>query len=224
MRETAVVRRSISFVLAAVAFSCTTNGVPNPDAGEVRKTLQIEDDGETHYGVVTLGSKPVYTLRFRAKKKAEFIRISNCHRDEVFQTGGERSLTYVFKPNPTVERGSCVMLISFLDEKGAHEFGAIDFRDDDETMFANVACNGAIEGQVGASFCQAKSGTIQSLTFSSVTRVREGSGCEPATSKDAGNTWLYTMQPGLCVYVFRDDKGDFHKHTTFGYTEILPGE
>ena len=114
-----------------------------------------------------------------------------------------------------------MMLITFLDDKGRHQFGSITF-EDGENLPGLLQCNGAKQNNIGVSACQAKSGTFQAIDFGVPVRTSDKMlpGCN--LPKGVGKEWTIKVAEGFCMYVFESEHGAFHKLTTFGYNELIP--
>jgi len=211
------------FFVGCAAINPQPSSPIDSSAGEgyfFQKDLQIREGGNLITGFGVLPKQASYHLEMRSKKDAEVIRVSNCHRDLVFYEGNDK-FTYRFSPNMRIEDGSCLLLITFLDNKGFDQYGAISFRGD-ETVPAVLSCNGVSVPALGASACQAKSGTMQGIEFKELMKVKAADGCELPQTNDGGKFWIYTVKTGFCLYLFKSDKnGEFHKLTTFGYNDVL---
>lgn len=212
-------RRQTLISLVLLLGACSSIIPPNPSEGIYKKDLEIQEASSRFFGFGVLPKKNAYRLRIKSRKEPELVRLSNCHRD-VIDRDADDKYEYTYIPNRSIENGSCVLQITFLDSKGYHQFGAISFKDEDETLEAQIACNGEVMGTEGASVCQAKAGTLQIVSFDSYTEVRGSNGCKLPQSED-GYEWKYSVREGLCVFLFKSEDGSFHKHTTFGYTDIL---
>lgn len=206
-----------ALILTALLSACAGTEAPNSSEGIYRKDLLIKESDKVIYGLGVLPKKKAYNLEIRAREKAELVRFSNCHRDFIdTKKRGWDEYSYYFEPNPSIEKGSCVLQITFLDAKGYHQFGAVSFVDD-ETLPARLACNGEKKDRAGASTCQAKVGTLQTITFKDSTQVK--STCAKPKTKDS-KLWTYAIEQGFCLFLFRSKAGEFHKLTTFGYEDI----
>jgi hypothetical protein len=225
------------FVFVLLISSCKSFDIPRiqseklPYKKDLKISVMIGNSFKPMVGVsVQEAGKKTYNLILEPKVKLSFLRASNCHRDwaahnPVTATGGLfKKITYLYRyePNPRVENNSCVLLISALDSNGKHQFAAITFREPDETITAKVHCNGTVKDHYGASICQAKAGTTQGIDLFEAVDVRAAQGC-PVPTKVGPNKYNYVIQPDLCLYMFRQKDGFFHKHTTFGYKELIKG-
>ena len=170
-------------------------------------------------GFGVLPPKKEYLLELRSRKEPEIVRLSNCHRDVVLRDVDDK-LAYRFSPNPKVEAGSCILQVTFLDSKGYHQFGAIAFAQEGDDLLGFVACNGLEFSAEGASACQAKVATLQSIEFDKPVEVKASAGCKLPTSEDE-YLWYYSIREGFCLYLFRTEDGEFHKLTTFGYNDFM---
>ena len=189
-----------------------------PETSSYQKDLVIRESS-TIVGMGVLPKKNSYELKFDARENPELVRISNCHRDVILR-GQKKHLSFTYTPNQRVENGSCTLLVTFLDDKGRHQFGAVSFRDD-ESLPATVSCNGRKDRFDGASICQAKSGTVQAIDFDVPVEARSGTGCAAPKGSEDRKQWNFTAKDDFCLYVFKSDGGEFHKLTTFGYNEII---
>lgn len=205
-----------------IAVGCATSSTtPGPERSlSYRKDLSITLT-RPRVQVEGFGVLPrlrAYPLAMRSRKEPELIRLSNCHRDSVFRDVDDK-FSYEYVPNRLIESGSCILQITFLDSKGYHQFGAISFRDD-ETLPADLSCNGSRIAYEGASVCQGKAGTLQVIQFEEPVQVKASKGCDKPSSDD-DKAWEYPIKEGFCVYLFRSHSEEFHKLTTFGYTDFV---
>jgi len=198
--------------------SCVSTTELQPETASYQKDLVIREAATIIVGMVVLPNKLSYDLKFDARENPEIVRISNCHRDVIFRYQ-KKHFSFRYTPNRRIENGSCALLVTFLDDKGRHQFGAISFRDD-ETLPATVSCNGTNVKYDGASVCQAKSGTIQAIDFDVPVQVRSMA-CTVPTGTDDRKHWTFATKDDFCLYVFKSDNGEVHKLTTFGYNEIM---
>lgn len=205
-------------LIGLMLFGCETAKLL-PDAVQTyQKDLEIYESGTKIVGLGVLQPKPSYNFDIRSRHNPDLVRISNCHRDLVLRDQ-KKQFNFPFAPNKAVENGSCVLLFTMLDSKGFHQFGGVVFRENDETLSSTVACNGAVDHDyVGASVCQGKVGTIQSIAFST-DDVAVKTSCPPP--RHDGKRWFITLAEGFCLFLFKSDKDEFHKLTTFGYNDVI---
>lgn len=183
-----------------------------------RKEVNMQVDGLKTQGIYVAGKKPSYKLRFELPDKPNVVKITTCHREETFRDVG-KSLEYEYKPVLGLEdTGSCMLEMGAFDETGANLWGLIDF-EDTEKMPAWVGCNGLAYTSRGASICQSKSGLIQSMTFARAVTAYSKESCPKMESKD-NLVFTYVMAADKCIYLFSDGIEE-HRHTTFGYDEVL---
>lgn len=188
--------------------------------GHYRKDLRVylHSPRVSFEGFGVLPQQESYRLQLRSRKDPELVRISNCHRDLVFRDEDDK-FSYTFVPNSKVESGSCILQFTFLDTKGYHQFGAITFRGD-ESLPASMSCNGEKVETVGASACQAKAGTLQAIEFPSQVYLKTSEGCTKPVS-EGRRSWEFVINEGYCIHLFKSDDDQFHKLTTFGYTDFM---
>ena len=205
--------------LIVLAIGCQTPGLEQSETSVYQKDLVMIEGDEIIEGFGIAPNRRSYTIHFEAREAPEVVRISNCHRDVVLRDQ-KKKITYNYVPNPGVESGSCILEVTFLSSAGRHQFGAIDFREDEE-LPAMIQCNGSIMKATGASTCQAKSGSIQAIDFSvEVTGRSLTTGCTNPTSDD-NRHWKITAEDDFCVYGFRSKDGTVHRLTTFGYNALI---
>ena len=211
----------ISLFVCLNALVCSTLGSApesNPEAYHL-KDLTIIHGSTLIKGFGVLPAADSYTLTLESRKEAELVRVSNCHRDVVFRDIDDERFVYTYTPNGLIENGSCLLQFTFLDEKGFHQFGAISFIGD-ETLPAVLSCNGALIEYRGASVCQRKSGTLHVAEFAEQVEVTSSKSCEAPTSEN-GRIWQYSIKKGFCLFLFKNERGEFHKLTTFGYNDFM---
>lgn len=200
--------------------SCATGVTIDPEK-VYKKELSITYEGRTFDGFGSLPKRDKYNILIKSRKKTDFVRITNCHRDIIMREVKTREFYYTIVPNNAVEDGSCIINIWFLNEDGGNEFGALSLTVDHETIPASVSCNGEIGTYAGASVCQAKTGTTQMVVFNKEVMAKASNGCGPINTDDY-KTWKYQIKQNFCLYLFKNESEELHKHTSFGYNEIVP--
>lgn len=188
-----------------------------------QKDLIISEGGQHRFvGFGVLPSKKSYSFTFEARTAPKLVRVTNCHRDDVFRNP-PKVFKYEFVPSQRIEAsGDCLLSVSFISDSGRHQFGALTFINEGEDLPALLQCNGVISPVAGASACQAREGTIQAIDFSVRTDGQTLSpGCPQPRQRNKVNSmeWDIDIQSGYCLYAFRSNSGDFHKLVTFGYGE-----
>lgn len=199
-----------------IIYSCKSVKLAEIDY-EYRKELTIESSGVVIKGFGNLDKRDKYELVFKSEVDADLIRINNCHRDEIFRSVEDNEFKYTYTPNSSIENGSCIIHIAFLEKEGFNEFGALTFTDD-ETLKANVSCSGSKYEAIGSSTCQARENTIQSIEFEAEVENNNPDDCE--IKKESGKLYSYYMKSGYCIFLFKDLEGNYHKHTSYGYNEV----
>lgn len=184
-----------------------------------KKEVVMTIDGVKASGVyVAPKQTAAYQIRFELPDKPNVVKLSTCHREEIFRDVGKK-LDYEYRPIAGLEtNGSCLLEIAAFDEEGAHLWGLIEFAGT-ETMTGHVGCNGQTYLAKGVSFCQTRTGLIQTITFKNVVKVFSPERCPKMNTKDQ-LTFEYVMSVDKCIYLFSDGKEE-HRHTTFGYEEVL---
>lgn len=183
-----------------------------------RKEVDMEIDGVKAKGVYVAAKRPTYKIRFELPDSPSVVKITTCHREETFRNVGKR-LDYDYRPVLGLEDlGSCMLEMGAFDEDGCYMWALIDF-EDDEKMPAWIGCNGVNFTARGASLCQSKAGLVQTLTFGSAVEAFSKDNCPKMESKDKIH-FSHSMAPDKCIYLFSNGK-DLHRHTTFGYDEVL---
>jgi hypothetical protein len=195
--------------------------VTNNPEQTYRKSLQVTSQGVRHSGFAVLEKSERYVLHFETEREPDLVRLSTCHRDVVLREELDESFSYVYQPSKGIEdKGSCILQIATFDDKGHHEFGAVDFVDDEDLM-ADVFCNGEQkQGISGASVCQARVGTMQVISFAFPVEVFSKEECKTPVSKDK-QLFTYSVKEGYCIFLFSSEDGQLHRHTTFGYNGIM---
>jgi hypothetical protein len=156
-------------------------------------------------------------LRFRSEREPELVRISTCHRDVFLKDDLDEEFSYEYVPAEGIEdSGSCILQVAAFDSQGFHEFGAVDFVDD-ETMSADLYCNGEyLPDTVGASVCQARAAALQVIKFRQAVELVSRDNCPEPYTVDS-KLYSYPIKEGYCIYLFFNAAGEMHRHTTFGY-------
>ena len=183
--------------------------------------------------VVDASKTSKFTIQGYFREKPDYLRLTTCHRYEQWESLGKK-FKYQYNQVKHIEgKNLCYMELGSFDKSGQNNWAMIDFKNNGENLKAVLACGGEIKTRFGASICQGKENFKQSIWFeepvkvyvSNVTEVDEyfqsSEKCEGPTTKD-NKLFLYNVQKGKCRFTFAN-KTDIHRHTVFGYEEILRG-
>lgn len=183
-----------------------------------KKEAEMYVDTVPSRGIYVAPRQKVYKLKFELPDKPNIVKITTCHRDETYKDTGKR-LEFDYTPVEGLEdNGSCLLEMAAFDDQGYNVWGLIDF-EDTEKLRAKIGCNGKSYPSRGASICQSKTGLIQTISFPNPVKSYTSDNCPKMETKDE-MVFTHIMAPNKCIYLFTDGK-DEHRHTTFGYDEVL---
>jgi hypothetical protein len=185
-----------------------------------RANIKFSVEGVGYQGTALVQRKTSQKISVTVPDKAVKLVFTTCHREDVFDNPSS-SWSILFQPSTLLENwGSCIVTISVITQKGNMQQGIIDFTSN-ETEPATSYCNGKVEKMPGgATFCQARVGLYQRISFGRLDMEAEpATGC-PEMKKD-GYDFQYEMAPGLCIYAFRSRDGKAtHRLTSRGYAQL----
>lgn len=204
-------------ILGALASCSSPVDSARPQA-EVRASLSFSVDGIAYQSWAVVPRKTSQRIAVQVPTNAARLLFRTCHREEIYSSP-VRDWSTLFVPVQFLENwGSCLATISIITQKGNLLLGFVDFASN-ETLPAVSYCNGGRNNSTGgASFCQAREGLTQKITFEQTDVQGEGGNGCPSLVKD-GFGFQYTIARGLCIYAFRSKDGKTHRLTTRGYTE-----
>jgi hypothetical protein len=184
--------------------------------------MPFEADGVRCEGACVLPRKTSTKITFSLPEGVREIALSTCHRELFFSNPG-RSFVFNYIPTSFLENwDTCLLKATAFLQNGTTLMGMIDWTSN-EMLPGTLQCNGAnVPGVKGASFCQSRAGLVQAVSFSVPVEARAPERCnQPYTEKGDASAWRWfvDLSPGLCIYAFKDGKGQFHRLTTYGYTE-----
>lgn len=181
-----------------------------------KRSLKFKIDDKTYYGVASVKLKKKHEIKIYSKNRGELFRLSTCHRD--FQKEDpKRKFEYDYSPTKIESDAPCPLDIVVFDDKRAHEWAYIDFVTN-EKLVSTVHCNGKVKTNSGTSLCQSKIGLLQLVSFERPVKYK--SKCLELKSKDSKN-FYYNAIKGKCLVVFYNEKKEYHRFISLGYSKIL---
>jgi len=200
-------------------FSSTNDDVPT-----YKKTLNMKVNGHPRRGTMVVPKTVHYKIELKLDDRMELIKLMTCHREIPVEKEGWRSRkehTFEFDLQPDMEGdGFCPIYIGAFDVQGQHASGMIEITN--ETLPAVVKCNGTKENNVGVSLCRSRVGLLQQISFQQKVLVDSYIGNCPEVVTEDEKTFLVPLLEGVCSHVFYGTESkNYHRLTTFGYTDIL---
>lgn len=201
---------------------CVTSPDALPSTTVDRAAMPFEADGVRCEGACVLPRKSRTRITFSLPDGVREIAISTCHR-ETFFSNPSRAFAFDYIPTSFLENwDTCLLKATAFLKDGTTMLAVIDWTSN-EMLPGTLQCNGvAVPGVKGASFCQSRAGLVQAMSFTVPVEARAPERCSQPYSesgKTADWRWFVDLSPGLCIYAFRDANGQFHRLTTYGYTE-----
>lgn len=228
----------IKFLLKLVAFlstvllfgyvgvmfsSCTTVSQVLKTNVAYKKDIKIEANGHQAVGTLVLPKAATYKMELESYGKLDLFTLTSCHREITKEEAGDfwnkKKTKLEYKPVAGIETDNCTVNLGGYDIKGRHSWGLIDFESDNFKLPALVRCNGNEYNANGVSLCQSRVGLIEQIVFAEdVTFVKPSCMDIDLTQK---RVIEYRQPEGECVILFKGIKGQYHKHTVFGYSDIV---
>jgi len=231
----------VSLFIAGCASYIPQDWSKKKDGGKhYKRDMILSEGGYEGVGVLVLPQKDEYRIKVKAKGNLDLLTVESCHRvdsiekawekigvksDGWFSRKSKNEVVIGYRPVKGIETGgvACPLRIGGYEKTDKrHSRGFIDFRDDALRLKLDMKCSGKASLETGVAICQAKSGTIQEISF-----VREvlssGLGdCVGLTSPNS-RVFRFKIKQGKCVYRFREDsaEGESFRLTTIGYDGIL---
>lgn len=206
-------------------FGCVTSSQIKPI--EFFHDMNLEANMKKGKGFLIVD--PYHQYKIKANwdyRVSSLISISNCHRDMAIKpsTGlfkkGDKEIELLFVPTSIEQNEHCPLFIGAFDKDGRHSFGAIFFRNQDETITSKLECNGVTSTNLGLSVCQSKANSVVRIAFAETNLEVAGEENCPEMEKTAPNVFEYNSSVGECLYTFSNDGKKFHKHVSFGYNKF----
>lgn len=198
-----------------------------------QRDMGLTVDGFTSTGTIVVPRAGSHHIEIQAAGRLDLFTYETCHREKSLEDAGDRGLfadrhhaQFDYSPIHGLEdTASCVLRMGGYERtQGRHSWAMIDFEDAEDTLPADVKCNGEHWQSRGVTICQAKQGLIQQITFP-VEVVAAPTGACPMPEPSDGRTFQFSMAPRECVYAFVEvappGKQRRHRLTTLGYQSIL---
>jgi hypothetical protein len=181
-----------------------------------KKDVLIEINKQIIVGVGSVPSAKKYDIYIKnPPANLDFMTLTTCHRNIAIANAGKIAY-YEYIPNAL--ESNCSMEIDAFDKKGRHGWGYIVFQNSSLKLPAKMMCNGDVVDVMGASACQSQIGTVQWIMFTKPVKVQATDGCE---IKVDGEIAEYRMHKEYCTFSFKDDQGNTHDHTSYGYETYI---
>ncbi len=175
-------------------------------------------------GVVPRASK--YRVTLYAVGKADIMVLTSCHRQIPVTSQKARWFTkghtFEFSPSEELETNSpCAIEMAVLEKKkGKHGWAYLVIAHATANLPSETKCNGSQQKWHGTSFCQAKAGLLQEISFDRTMGVTYYGNCK--LGPVSGDLWRYKIPRSLCILSFIDDQDErnSHVHYMFGYDRL----
>lgn len=207
----------LKLLLLLFLIGCQTTK-PDPDK-LYRKDMSLTVNGISGRGVLVAPASGFdYVIEGYLKTVANYLEIDTCHRYDLLEEQGEE-FVYGYHQDEAIEgSGLCYLKIAGLNNAGYHSWGLVEFINDEESLQAEISCNGAFNQTTGVSVCQSRVGKTQGIGFAERVRVR--STCGQTVKTTDQKNFTYDIPRGLCSFLFTSLEGK-HRHTSFGFDEVL---
>lgn len=198
-----------------------------------RRDMGLTVDGYQGTGTIVVPRAASHHVDIQSAGTLDLFTFETCHRENSIENAGDKgwfadrhhaAVDYV--PIRGLEdTGSCVIRMGGYERtQGRHSWAMIDFEDAEDTLPADVKCNGEHWQSRGVTICQAKQGLIEQITFPVEVVISPTAQC-PMPEPSDGKTFLFNMPARECVYAFTEvaplGKQRRHRLTTVGYQSIL---
>lgn len=186
-------------------------------------------DKKHFVGVGVIPIAPRYKIRLYAVGKADMMVLQSCHREiktpDPDRKGWLKNKYYEFEfsLDELIEKDKdCIITLGVYEKvKGRHGWAMIAINWSKSNMPSEIRCNGNKSFFNGTSFCQAKNGLVQMITFDREVDTTFYGDCRIDRSEN-GRVWQYFMPRGKCILHFFDanDESFEHVHYMYGYDTI----
>lgn len=224
---------AVIFVLIAqLCCSCSLVSQKLDPQTFYRRDIQLDVNDQKFDGAGVPNFSDEYKIKIKSIGKIDMLTIQSCHRHESFENvgggifGASKTFTYIYRPIKGIEDGrGCLLDIGVYERsKGRHGWATLDFQTKmgAENLPAHLLCDGKewSTDPNSVSICQAKNGTIQKIVFDHRVKVSPDARCDVMKTTDE-MTYTYLMPVGECTFYFGDKYGNFHRHTTLGFENVL---
>ena len=212
--------RNKILLLVLIGVGCKPVG-PILDVEKVyRYDMLVEVDDREYVGAAVLDEKPQYEFKFKWEGRAEILKFTTCHREEVIEFRNDKWVKYTYIPQYVEKSGFCPILVGAYDTKAQHAWALIEIRRPSENMAAFMNCNGRKVEAKGVGVCQGKAGLFQRLAFDQPVSAEALGACGDLKGNKLGE-YEFKLEAGTCDYIFSNNKGDIFRLKTVGYDEVL---
>ena len=204
-----------------------------------KRDMILEINGKVGVGTLVVPLADKYDVEVVSSGALDMFTVETCHRSWEKQKAWnvvekksflfwsrkiekKNEVKFEYSPSKKFEAYEyCPMRLGGYEiEMGRNSWAFIDFETPDAKLPAIIKCDGHVYNSNGVSICQSRKGLIQSIEFDNEVVVLPEPGCEIET--DSGKIFEYQINPGRCVYAFKQKNGDLvHRLTTIGYEGVL---
>lgn len=215
----------LTILMALLLTGCASTQQPTTSGPlyKYRANMQITVDGKAFDGmaVTALGEKDISIV---SQAALNLLRITTCHRDFSVEKvdkgwfgGASKTFTYHYKPTLEESQGVCPMYIQAVSKDLVTDWGYLYFRTD-ETLPAQMDCNGTSWSFSGTSVCQTKAGLDQAIRFDHAVKYEADAACKITAVSD--KEFKIRGSLGFCYAEFSDGKA-WHRMILLGYDTVL---
>lgn len=204
-----------------MAVGCSPVG-PILDVEKVyRYDLEVEygkDKSFVGHGVIPKADR--YEFKFEWPGKAEILKFTTCHREEVLEFRNDRRVEFEYVPKHVEQKGFCPILVGAYDTKAQHAWAIIEIKPEDHNLEAFLNCNGENVKAKGVGTCQSKAGLFQRIAFDQPVSLYPVGECPELKGNNLGE-YEFPMPKGVCTYLASNSDGKMMRLVTIGYDEVL---
>lgn len=196
-----------------------------PPLHQYKADLEITVGGLRFTGVAVANMADSIEVKIKSKVRLYLLSITTCSReftteraDKNWFGGVGKDFVYIFKPNEVEKSGNCPMHVVAYDLKGIASWGIVHFKTN-ESLKAQVSCNGDLLTYNGLTGCQTRDTLIQRISFFKPIdnyAVNEYCGVERLSPL----TFELRPKSGLCLATF-EAGGEIHRAALHAYTKLF---
>jgi len=205
-------------LVAAFFVSCMGNKyTPDPTGQYPKKEMRIKVDGIEAVGTYVVERRDKFTIDMFFPKASTVFKAYTCNRAYTFDSPMGGHHRWVFRPQELEATKNCQLELAAFNKDFKNSYALIDFVTN-ETLPAELVCNGETYKTLPVSICQSRVGLIQRIRFKSYAQVYFNDAKCPKPKLVNGNAYDIKLALGKCHYVFRIGK-NIHRLTTVAYDD-----
>lgn len=219
-------------ILSLLLSSCASQGIQqlNPEIF-YKRDMTLNVNGIKGEGTLVIPRYQYYNFDVIAHGDLDLFTLDTCHREIAVSDAGDhgifgnkRHVNFNLALDEGIETGSScpVRMGGYEKIKGRHSWALVDFEDEEDTLPAEIKCNGVDYSSNGVTVCQSKEYLLQQIIFEVPVVVSPTAACPMPDAPDK-KTFTFPIAPKECVYAFTEiaQPHRTHRLTTLGYAAIL---